>query len=174
MVGDEAVKLLAIDPGPVRSALIMLDDDGQIVRGPSATFGIERNERIALLLAALARTGLVDLVLIEKVESFGMPVGVEVLETVYWTGRFAQAALPLTVRRIGRKTIKIAICGSVRAKDANIRAALLDRYGGKSSIGTKKSPGPLYGVSRDLWSALALAIAYQETTGGSNIAREAR
>jgi hypothetical protein len=48
----------------------------------------------------------------------------------------------------------------VRATDANIRASLIDRYGpGKdSAIGSKRSPGPLYGLKGDEWSALAVAL----------------
>ncbi len=53
--------------------------------------------------------------------------------------------------------------------DAILRQLVIDRYGGKDkAIGkgpTKKtagSPGPLYKISKDMWQALALAIAYKE------------
>jgi hypothetical protein len=42
----------------------------------------------------------------------------------------------------------------MRAKDANIRQALIDKLG---AVGTKKAPGPLYGISGHLWAALAVA-----------------
>lgn len=29
-----------------------------------------------------------------------------------------------------------------------------------TAIGRKASPGPLYGISRDVWSALAIAVTY--------------
>jgi hypothetical protein len=63
-----------------------------------------------------------------------------------------------------RKDVKLHLCGSPRAKDANIRQALLDRYGGKEkAIGSKHQRGPLYGIRSHLWAALAVAVTYQET-----------
>lgn len=149
--------LLAIDPGPVQSAWVVHNSATGAVR----QFNISANE----WLAGQLRSGLapdVSEVVIEKVEGYGMPVGVDVFETVYWSGRFAEAAWPLPVTRIGRKAIKIHLCGSLRAKDPNIRQALLDRYGGSAAKGTKAQPGPLYGVSRDVWSALAVAVTWAD------------
>jgi hypothetical protein len=48
----------------------------------------------------------------------------------------------------------------MRAKDANIRQALIDRFG---AVGTKKMPGPLFGVSSHYWAALAVAVYAAET-----------
>ena len=58
------------------------------------------------------------------------------------------------------------LCNSMRAKDSNIRQAILDRYpttgGGKCpQVGTKKEPGPLYGVSKDVWAAIGVGLTYQ-------------
>jgi hypothetical protein len=64
------------------------------------------------------------------------------------------------VSRIPRLKVKLHLCHDSRAKDANIRAALIDRFG---KPGTKKNPGALYGVTRDLWSALAVAITFWDT-----------
>ena len=66
-------------------------------------------------------------------------------------------------KKIYRMDVKMYLCNNTRAKDGNIRQAIIDRYpangGGKTpQIGTKKHPGPLYGVSKDVWSALAVAI----------------
>ena len=59
--------------------------------------------------------------------------------------------------------MKLAICGDSRAKDPNIRQALIDRYGGKEqAIGTKHLPGPLHAIVRDVWAALALGVAWLE------------
>ena len=70
---------------------------------------------------------------------------------------------PLPISRIGRKAVKIHLCGSMRAKDPNIRQALIDRYGGSSAIGRKATPGPLYGVAGDVWAALAVAVTHADT-----------
>jgi hypothetical protein len=59
-----------------------------------------------------------------------------------------------------RRVVKLALCGDSRAKDANIRQALIDRFGGSAAVGRKAAPGPLYGIHRDVWSALAIAVTY--------------
>ncbi len=151
--------ILAIDPGTTRSAWIALELPSRRPLG----FSIDPNEE---LLGRLRRgTGAFDLVIIEKVESFGMAVGAEVFETVFWSGRFAEAVDPKPVERIGRKAVKVALCGDPRAKDPNIRQALIDRYGGKAvAIGTKTAPGPLHGVAKDVWAALAVGVAWLDGT----------
>jgi hypothetical protein len=99
---------------------------------------------------------------IEMIASYGMAVGKEVFDTCLWIGRFMEAweARGGTVRLVYRREVKLHLCESARANDANIRAALIDKYGpGKAkAIGTKKSPGPLFGVKGDEWSALAVAL----------------
>jgi hypothetical protein len=153
---------LAIDPGPMQSAWLVLGPGGGI-----RAFGIWPNERLRQLLRwddldeILAPE--VDRIAIEKVESFGMAVGAEVFETVFWSGRFAEAFYPALVERVTRRAVKLHLCGSARAKDPNIRQALIDRYGGSSAIGKKAAPGPLYGISKDVWSALAVAVTAADT-----------
>ena len=101
-----------------------------------------------------------------------MAVGAEVFRTVHWSGRFAEALHPTPVFLLPRKAVKIHLCNSLRAKDANIRQALLDRYGGKSAaVGRKAEPGPLYGVHADVWAALAVAVTYADGGGGGLLIR---
>ena len=152
--------ILAIDPGPEKSAWVIYD-------GESVTGDIISNIEMRGVL--VLRKGIDELV-IEKVESFGMAVGESVFETVFWSGRFVEAWFAdcnLPVSRIGRKTIKLNLCGTYRAKDANIRQALIDRFpatgGGKTpQVGTKNCKGPLYGMRSHLWSALAVAVTRYE------------
>lgn len=145
--------IYAIDPGPEFSALVQYGSSHKLIVGwtrPNAEW-----------LEAIAKLGDgVTPLVIEKVESFGMAVGAEVFETVFWSGRFAQAWKG-PVARIGRKAIKLHLCQSVRAKDKNIRQALIDKLG---PHGTKKKPGPTYGISSHLWAALAVAVTFHETT----------
>lgn len=151
--------VLAIDPGPERSAWLILDTrTGRPVR-----FDIEGNDSfVRFCRSSLFALDIRDVV-IEKVESFGMSVGAEVFETVFWSGRFAEAASHVAeVTRLGRLKVKTTLCHDSRAKDSNIRQALIDRYGGPSAVGTKAVPGPLYGISKDVWSALAVAVTYVE------------
>jgi hypothetical protein len=111
------------------------------------------------MLNWIAESG-AEIFAIEMVASYGMPVGREVFETVRWIGRFQQAWRdPETVRFVYRKDVKLHLCGSARAKDANIRQALIDKLG---PVGTKAVPGPLYGVKSHIWSALAVAVTALE------------
>jgi hypothetical protein len=156
-------RILAIDPGYEQSAVVRLD-------GGRVTFAeTSPNESVLKSLEHGAISGASDIVLIEQIVSYGMPVGREVFETVHWAGRFLQAVYQsecssLPTARLSRKTVVTQICGSARAKDANVRQALIDRYGGSKAeaVGTKAKPGPLYGVHGDQWAALALAVAWAE------------
>ena len=151
--------ILAIDPGPQVSAWVLFDERVRRVRGKAT------EDNLGVLRLIILRRDMVrpcSACIIEKVESFGMAVGADVFETVFWGGRFAQAwGDDNTLYRIGRKEVKLALCGSARAKDRNIRQALIDRFGGKeAAIGKKAAPGPLYAVKGHEWSALALAIVW--------------
>lgn len=80
-----------------------------------------------------------DLLIIEMIASYGMAVGKEVFETCVWIGRFEELALSRVVstKYIFRKDEKMNICHSMKAKDSNIRQALIDRFG---EVGTKRNP----------------------------------
>lgn len=153
------MNIYAVDPGNARSALVVFNGATVIrhVTADNTDLLIELGHRVR------AKT---DILVVEQIASFGMPVGAEVFETCVWSGRFIQAwegyhaFMPWA--RVKRHEVKAALCGNQRAKDANIRQALLDRFGpGKEkAIGKKKTPGPLYGIAGDEWSALAVAVTY--------------
>jgi hypothetical protein len=148
--------LLAIDPGTTHSGYVMLEG------GRPWSSGVYENAEILSIL----RDRPAIPVACEMIASYGMAVGKEVFETCVWIGRFIQAAGPDRVRLVYRKDVKLHLCGSPRAKDANIRQALIDRYGGKAeAIGTVKRPGPLYAVKSHAWAALAVAVTASETRG---------
>lgn len=146
---------IAIDPGPVQSAIVWMRPDGT----PSSFLKVD-NDPVLRLLSPAIQGGSYGHLAIEMIASYGMPVGQEVFETCVWIGRFIEAwGGPYTL--IYRKTVTAFVCGSGKAKDSNVRQALIDRYGGKEkAIGNKKSPGPLYGVSSDIWAALAVAVTF--------------
>ena len=147
--------LYAIDPGTEYSAFLSIEPDGKV------SGNILRNDVLVSILNNGDVAGFGHLV-IEQIESYGMAVGREVFETVFWSGRFAQAwGCPgqFTWSMLPRKAVKLALCGTVKAKDANIRQALIDRYGGPLCV---KKGGPLAGIKSHLWAALALAVTYQE------------
>ena len=144
--------ILAIDPGTTHSAYMCLSDYGM-----PYYFGTLEN---GLMLPVVERIlqGATHRVVVEMVASYGMPVGREVFETVYWIGRFCQAAGQH--ERMYRGQVKSHLCRTQKANDAAIRQALLDRFGpGKEkAVGLKKSTGPLYGIRGDEWAALAVAV----------------
>jgi hypothetical protein len=88
------------------------------------------------------------------IASYGMPVGASTFETCLWIGRFIELARTES-RLVYRKDIKMHLCGSMRAKDGNVRQALIDLIGEQ---GTKKDKGPTYGISSHSWAALAVAV----------------
>jgi hypothetical protein len=152
------LRVLAIDPGTTLSAYI---DYIPALPPSGCKFGkISNDELLYTVLEPAARAG-ADIA-IENVASYGMAVGREVFETVLWIGRFYQAAVAAgsTPHLIYRREVKVHLCGNMKANDANIRQALLDRFGGK---GTKKNPGPTYGLKADVWSALAIAVTWHDT-----------
>lgn len=148
------MNILAIDPGPTESAWVHYDG-----AKPVAFNKIENDVMLRFLEGCDA-----DVLVIEQIAAMGMAVGAEVFETCVWSGRFIQA-WGGEWDRIKRHQVKIHLCGNMKAKDANIRQALIDRYGpGKElAIGKKASPGPLFGMSGDCWAALAVAVTWAET-----------
>jgi len=149
--------ILAIDPGPEKSAWVLYNSDSQ---EPIVQMGIEENDDLILRALNEEFEIEIDEVVIEMVASYGMAVGASVFETCVTIGRFVQLFNRLPVNMMYRKDVKMHLCQSMRAKDANIRQALLDRLGPQ---GTKKNPGPTYGISKDIWSALAVAVTFADT-----------
>jgi hypothetical protein len=148
------VSILAIDPGNIESAYVILDGDRLV------EFAKVENETLLERLPFFRETA--SELAIEMIASYGMPVGREVFDTCVFIGRAIQAwGGPYT--RVYRKDVKLHLCGQARAKDGNIRAALIDRWGGKdAAIGKKANPGPLYGVSADVWAAIAVGVTHKE------------
>jgi hypothetical protein len=143
------VIILGVDPGTVKSAFVQWDTAEKKI----ISKGIEDNP---IILGHIYDEHY-DVLVMEMIQSMGMPVGKEVFETVRWIGRFEEAAhcIGVTAQMVYRKDIKLYFCGSSRAKDGNIRQALLDLVGPQ---GKKIAPGPTYGVKGDEWSALAVTV----------------
>lgn len=148
------MKILAIDPGPEKSAYVVWNGETWV------DARIIPNDALRAVVAA----GDYDLMAIEMVACYGMAVGREVFETCVWIGRFIECCNEMFMPGlVYRREIKMHFCNSMKAKDANIRQALLDRFGGKEkAVGKKASPGPLYGIKSHLWSALAIALFVED------------
>ena len=147
--------ILAIDPGPEQTGWAIYSP------GLAIASGVRPNAEMMRSLS-LFRPEDAPRLAIEMIASYGMPVGREVFETCVWIGRYVQAwHTPESARLVYRKDVKLHLCGSPRAKDGNIRTALIDKLGKQ---GTKKQPGPTYGVKSHAWAALAVAVTAWEMT----------
>lgn len=152
--------IFAIDPGNTESGFALIQmPDFQLL-----DFGKVENHRLLQDIPFIA--GQADCFAIEMVASYGMPVGKDVFETCVWIGRFIQKAEGMERHSVYRKDEKLCLCGSLKAKDSNIKQALIDRYAKfdfKSGKGTKKNPDTFYGVSKDAWQAIAVGVTHYET-----------
>jgi len=154
---EDALRVLAIDPGNEQSAWV--EWDGQTIRN----HGKGPNADVLEVIPACNP----DVLAVEEICSFGMPVGREVFHTCIWTGRFLQVAEYYNIPHelIPRREVKLYLCNSLRAKDSNVRQALIDKVG---SQGKKACPGPTYGIKADEWQALGLAVtALQQELEGA-------
>jgi len=146
--------ILGIDPGSKQSGYVLWDGkkviecmhtDNELIRGVVISGG----------------NSIYDEVAIERIRGYGIVAGDDTFDTCEWVGRFDMAAKfrNKPVQLIPRKDIKRHLCGNTTTNDKYIRQALIDRFG---EVGTKKTPGPLYGISGHLWSALAVAVTYTD------------
>lgn len=151
------MSVAAIDPGYTRSAAVVLEDGL-----PVEALLLDNDD----MLAWLHETGNGGPLVIEQIQSYGMAAGKTLFETCVWSGRFWQvwAARGFDVHQLPRREVKLHLCGNSRAKDPNVRQALIDRYGPdkETAIGRKANPGPLYGFKSDLWAALAVAVTWAD------------
>lgn len=146
--------ILALDPGPSQTGWCLYAE-GKVIGS-----GVEDNSQMLKHLGEYKPPAV--RLAIEMIASYGMAVGKDVFETVRWIGRYQQAWFePEGVVLVYRKDVKMHLCQSPRAKDANIRQALIDRLGPQ---GTKKEPGPTYGVKSHAWAALAVAVTAEEAS----------
>lgn len=141
--------IIGIDPGTIKSAYAVWSLAGEqlieadIIDNHTLEDRIKSHENTAALMAC------------EMIACYGMAVGKEVFDTCVWVGRFIGAWLPAEYMLIPRKQVCMNLCQSKKANDSNIRWALIDRFG---AVGTKKMPGPLYGVTSHMWAALGVAV----------------
>lgn len=149
--------ILAIDPGNIESAYCLIDKTTY----KPVEFGKINNTLLLIKLSEMRY----DSLIIEMIASYGMAVGKTVFDTCVWIGRFIQIRTCSDFSYIYRKEEKMNLCNSMKAKDSNIRQALIDRFG---EVGTKKNPGWFYGFKADIWQAYAVGITYLDKKGDAN------
>ena len=150
--------LLAIDPGNTQSAFCLMDREYNVIDK-----GKVHN---ALLLDYIAlNCQRIHHLAVEMIASMGMAVGAEVFETCVMIGKIEQLAdmKEIPRSRVFRKEEKLMICNDSRAKDINIRRALIERFAKHdlaNGKGTKKNPDHFYGFKADIWAAFAVGVVY--------------
>lgn len=160
--------VLAIDPGDVASAYTLLD----VADCTPIAIGLVPNYELRELLQT--STLAADVVAIEMIASYGMPVGREVFETCVWIGRLFESTLTgtgssVTPTLIYRRDVKLHLCESARAKDSNVIQALVDRFAPGApnrGKGTKAAPGWFHGFHDDIWQAYALGVVVADREAG--------
>lgn len=144
--------ILGIDPGTTESGWCLLTPENTVEAG------ISPNDKLLYAIQTMPA----DVMACEIFEARGMPIGNESIETIIFTGRLIQA-WGGKFARVKRSEVKRNLCGSLKAKDSNVRQAIIDLFGGSSAIGKKANPGPLYGVSSHAWAALGVALTARES-----------
>lgn len=155
--------IVGIDPGNVQSAYCIVREDLKPI-----WFGKMENELMWVqLVEDLQNLTPCDSVefAIEMIASYGLSVGKEVFDTCVWIGRLTERLRMYPVSYVYRKDEKMTICGAMRANDASIRQALVDRFApGEPNYGkgTKARPGFFYGFRADIWQSFAVAVTHHD------------
>ena len=168
------MSLLALDPGSTQSGLVEYDYRTNSV----LHHRVVDNEAILQLIYLGHGVQKFDYLALEMIASYGMSVGKTVFETCIWIGRFIQQWGGKNYTLIPRHDIKMHLCHTKNSSNANVREALIDRWGGPAvAIGNEKvsiecagkkaklgrtAKGPLFGVASHEWSALAVAVTWQD------------
>jgi hypothetical protein len=144
--------ILAIDPGS--------DKSGWVIYAPGRVIasGVDAN-RIVRDLVHTGGDARCSHMACEVMRPRGEPFSSHAMETLIWVGRFMErwhdwADLDYFVPVV-REDSKRFICGKGSVKDANVRQGCIELVG---PPGTKKTPGPTFGVSSHAWQALAVAL----------------
>jgi len=160
------MRILGLDPGTRVTGVVVFDSeeghDGQVLFADGAMDN-------ALVLQMMERGGLPyepSRVVIETMSPRGMNLGRDTFDAIFFAGRlYQQAAAQVRnlcldgVNPVERDTIKRVLLGrtNLPGADSKLRQLLLDEVGPK---GTKRAPGPTYGVSKHAWQALAAVWAF--------------
>jgi hypothetical protein len=147
------MNIIGIDPGTESGAVVVWDTlQRQIVFHEI----MPNNE----LLEWLRNQDDANDVSCETIISLGQRVGAETFETCFFIGRIMEIChrRKQVFTPIRRRDVIMVHCASNKASDADVRAAMIAYVG---QPGSKKAPGPTYGIASHEWSALAIATFLQ-------------
>lgn len=184
------MRILAIDPGPDTSGWVLYDSDEHAVIASNSDERNGFLERwITIIQMGDTPTDDSDIysfdkLVIEDIQNYGKVVGTDIFDSLKWIGQFSRAwkgddnKNPDGAVLIKRNIVKLNLCGgniytnpvtgaTSAVSKSTIRHAVMERFsatggGARPVIGTKKSPGPLYGMEKHAFDALALALTYKD------------
>lgn len=156
------MQYIGIDPGTTVSGVVIWSDvDHKVVW----TDGKIEND---VLLNWLRRCywlnyGTCTALIVEALSPRGMSLDRNTMATIKLTGRLEEIGHNSTLETIlmERDVIKRELLGrtNLPGADSKIRSLLVDEAGPK---GTKKEPGPTFGVSNHAWQALGAVWAWMQ------------
>jgi hypothetical protein len=164
--------ILAVDPGSERSGWVLYRGGSVLVAGVSPNLKVRDmvaaggSEQIGTWCSHFA---------VEVMRPRGEPFSSQAMDTLIWVGRLMEAwevaaGLDYFVPVV-REDSKRFVCGKGGMKDGNVRQGLIERLGGP---GTKKNPGPTFGVTSHAWQALAVAVTAEDVLARRGGRRRAR
>lgn len=154
--------ILGIDPGPRTSGLVLYSTD---MTGPGVVVQAVKDASFDTVRQFI--DGLADMddacVVTERTQAG--PPSTQVVLTTEIVGRIMERceAQGIEYDTYYRRDVLQALnCARVGNKDSLVRLACIELHGGDktSAVGTKKNPGPLYGVSSHAWQALGVVCAH--------------
>lgn len=179
------MRILAIDPGTTQSAYALLNDAYQVLSADKVENSV--------MMDIIASTPGIDAVIIEDMEpryprngkdsnAAGAIVGASTYTTLKWMGKFDLTAQVrgIAVYWIYRRDERAALirkkelpADAPKHADGQIRAALIARFAVHDKAngkGTKATPDTFYGVSGDMWQAIAVGVTWldKQRTGGGD------
>ena len=163
-MGDaDIMRLLAIDPGPKTSGVVLLDVDVFPPTVLEYTAKMPTDDMLTTLREKVASHP----VACERVASYNQVAGNEVMQTCEMFGDIRATCRDHGIDFTGiyRREVKMRLGLLVTVGDAQVNAAIRELYpatgGGKTpQVGIKSKPGPLYGLTFDAWAALGVGIAW--------------
>lgn len=127
---------LAIDPGNEYSGWVVFEPMDGVPNIKILDYDKSPNNLVRLLCGYKSNPD--GTLVVETPRSQGMPASNQLFETCVWVGRFLQAWGGYWTYAF-RDEIKLYMCGSAKARDANVRQSLVERWGGQNrAIGGKK------------------------------------
>ena len=142
--------VIGIDPGTKLSAYVAWDGNHIV------DVATVENWRINKYLRTIDREACVC---IENIEPTGMVIGREVLETMFWIGRFFQVARdtvgPHRVSRLARRTVKKHLKLKITTGDKEVKAALIRSL--------EFNPIEWHNLRSHQFAALAIAVTWWNT-----------